>query len=370
MSILGSVLTLERTLPTEVLTGVLSQQYSIHGGVIRNASGQIVRHLVSASSTTLDPFGFISAIPNLYNVYQIKRLAEMTQQVLAISTATVALSGLNLAVSALGFMMMRDSLKKVEQHLEKSDKKLAWIKVFLDSSRRARLLSAVDELATLPSATTHRQHILHSSREKLGEVAMHYLQHWSESNELQEVMAYQHYYCMAFLAKSRCSAELEMYDNAVSEFQNGLTQWQEGSRAIIRDKIFANSRSRFFSNEYLNLAPTAKIAGWMDFAYNDKRGYEWIDTLRQEYEPPSKGFIDNLFTAKKKDDAQADDVTYLDNLFSRNSILEGYGSQLKFLADNEVKPSLFQEEINSLVMSDDSDKVLILAPTEQALETS
>ena len=118
------------------------------------------------------------------------------------------------------------------------------------------------------------------------------------------------------------------------------------------------------------MAPTAKIAGWMDFAYDDKRGYEWIDTLRQEYEPPSKGLIDNLFTSKKKDDELAEDVTYLDNLVSRNSILEGYGSQIKFLADNEVKPSIFQEEINSLVTSDDSGKVLILAPTEQALETS
>ena len=369
MSIIGSILTLERTLPTGVLTGVLTGQYSVHGGVIRNASGQVVRHLVSASSMTLDPFGFVSAIPSLYNVYQIKRLAEMTQQVLAISTATVAFSGLNLAVSALGFMMMRDSLKKVEQHLERSDKKLAWIKVFLDSSRRARLLSAVDELATLPSATAHRETILHSSREKLGEVAMHYLQHWSESNELQEAMAYQHYYCMAFLAKSRCSAELEMYDNAVGEFQNGLTQWQEASRAIVKDKIFGNNRYRFFSKECLELAPTAKIAGWMDFAYNEKRGYEWIDILRQEYEPPAKRIFDEWFPAKKEDHTK-DDVTYLDNLVSRNSILEGYGSQLKFLADKEIKPSLLQEEINSLFTNDDSEKVLILAPMAQAHETS
>ncbi len=78
-AIVGDILTVERALPEGVLTGLLSGQYSLHGGVIRSAGGQIVRHLIPASTPALDPFGLMSAIPSLFNTYQLHNLTKMAE---------------------------------------------------------------------------------------------------------------------------------------------------------------------------------------------------------------------------------------------------------------------------------------------------
>ena len=365
MSVIGSMFTLERSLPTDVLTRVLTGQYSVHGGVVRSASGQIVRHLVPTATRALDPFGVLAAAPSIYNTYQLNQLTQMTQQLMAMSTATMAMSGLTLAVSAIGFKVLRDSLKRVEDHLARLDQKIEWIKTFLDTGRRASLLSAVEELACLTSDEKHRDHILYSTRSTLSEVAMHYLQHWDEASDVKEAMAYQHYYCMAFLAKSRCSAELGMFDSAVQELETGYVNWQVRARHIARDKVLAKERARFLDRKFAEEAPIAKVAAWMDFAYDEKRGYDWIDVLREEFVPTEGSVFDRFKKKEKKVDYRDTDVLFLDNIVSRNEVLQGYDAQLRFLAKSEIRPSLYQSEIESLISKSSPDareEFVILAP--------
>ena len=280
MEILSSLFTVERAIPDSVLAGLATREYTLHGGVVRNAGGQIVRHLVPAASKSLDPFGLLAVPGQFVNTWQLHNLTKMTEQVLAISQTTMALSGLNLAVSAVGFSMLYKSLRDMDARLKTMDAKLDWIKTFLDSERRSVLLHAADELAALPGDPEHRKQILHASRDSVGTVAMHYLQHWDESASIAEAMAYQHYYCMGFLLKARCSAELGMYENSVKEIEVGYENWRERSRNLANTAILKDDPDRFLEQEYLDSVPTTKLVSWMEFATDDELGFEWIDKLR------------------------------------------------------------------------------------------
>ena len=46
-------LTVARQIPVEMIGGLLSGGYSLHGGVIRNGAGQIVSHLATVGGSGL-----------------------------------------------------------------------------------------------------------------------------------------------------------------------------------------------------------------------------------------------------------------------------------------------------------------------------
>ena len=362
MSIIDGLLTVQRSIPTDVLAGLATGQFSLHGGVVRNSAGQIVRHLVSTAPTTaLNPFGMISAVPSLVNVYQLHNLTRMTQALIQISQATMMLSGLNLAVSVFGFGAMFAGLRRVDERIKNLDQKVDWVKLFLATERRAKLLNAVEELSRLATKERNAHLVLHSARNSLGEARMCYLEHWNNSKGIDESMSYQHYFCTAFLAQARCFAEMEEYDDAVDVYKAGMQQWQERARKIASERILGQNRARFLDASYAKTekVPSAKIVGWMDFAYNDPRGYQWIDTLRMEQN--TSFWIFSRGGSKKE---LARDITYLDNLASRDAILKGYEAQLQFFADNKIRPSQFADAISQLRDANHDSDMLFLAPHE------
>ena len=121
-NLLGLMVT--RVIPKEVLRGLSTGQYKMHGGVIRWASGtehagEIVRHLIPAVSQTItDPlFGPLNGMLNIANTYQLNRISLTTQAVLQMATGTMALSGLNLAVSAIEFAVINQKLERLKDQL-------------------------------------------------------------------------------------------------------------------------------------------------------------------------------------------------------------------------------------------------------------
>ncbi|MBB5212395.1 hypothetical protein GTQ55_14265 [Microbulbifer hydrolyticus] len=358
-----NLFTLERSIPESVAMGVLSGKYSIHGGVIRDVGGRIVRHLVPAASTALNPMGLISAPFDIFNTFQLRDIAKTTQQLVGMSQATMALSGLNLAVSAVGFAVLYNSLKKVDERVKAIDKKVSWIKIFLESERRATLLLAADELSSLPDDTAHRTHILHSSRERLGHASMHYREHLESADDLMEAMAYQHFFCTAFLMRARCSAELGMFDNAVRELNAGTTDWLKEGQRIAKGMILGDGPERFLQKDYVEILPSAKLAEWMDFAHAENRGIAWIDTLRSNYSESSVARIKGLFSSGL-DEGEKEQVVFMHNLVARSSVLEGYKSQYECFLENKITPSAFYKGIDGLTKESSVDGMYILAPTE------
>ena len=76
-NLLGLIVT--RSIPKEVLVGLLAGQYKMYGGVIRWApgteqAGEIVRHLIPVGSQTItDPlFGPLNGMLNTANTSQLK----------------------------------------------------------------------------------------------------------------------------------------------------------------------------------------------------------------------------------------------------------------------------------------------------------
>ncbi|WP_237067760.1 hypothetical protein [Microbulbifer guangxiensis] len=361
------LLTLQRSIPESVITGVLSGKYSIHGGVIRDAGGRIVRHLIPAASTSLNPLGVLSAPFDIFNTFQLRDIAKTTQKLVGISQTTMAISGLNLAVSAASFAVLYSSLKRVEGRVKSIDKKVDWIKTFLDTDRRSSLLLAADELSSLPTDKSHRNHILHLSRESLGHAAMHYLEHLDHSTELLEAMSYQHFFCTAFLMRARCSAELGMFDKALSELQSGHKDWQAKGRHIASNMILGEDPERFLQKNYVEFLPSAKIVDWMDFTHNERKGLAWIDELRSRTSESRISGLKGLFSNGLSDNDK-DQIQFMHNLTARNEVLEGYRSQYQFYLEHKITPSKFDSEVNKIRPQRPSDDMLIFAPKSSVPE--
>ncbi|MFP4496237.1 MAG: hypothetical protein ACLFN3_09975, partial [Halochromatium sp.] len=204
--------------------------------------------------------------------------------------------------------------------------------------------------------------VLHAARNSLGEARMCYLEHWDNSKCLDESMSYQHYFCTAFLSQSRCLAEMGEYDDAVDVFKVGMQQWRERARAIASDRILGNNRSRFLDSRYASIesVPNAKFVGWLDFAYDEQKGYQWLDVIRMGKDSP---FLSRSWGRSRKEAGR--DVTYLDNLVSRDAILKGYEAQLQFFAEKKIRPSQFANALKDLITNQGAE-ILFLAPLEDA----
>ncbi len=201
---------LARTIPYDVLVGLITEQYKIYGGVIRWAAGtenagQIVRHLIPVASTNLlniiPGLDFIPGIIanfqinelkniELANKYQLIQLSKQiysqvqtTYQILQIATGTAVLSGLGLAVSMIGFAAMNKKLNTIDNRLKEIQKDVQTINHFLASTERGKLQAALSELLKIDSntASQHRHTMLHNSRNTLAAINMRYREVLSEA---------------------------------------------------------------------------------------------------------------------------------------------------------------------------------------------
>jgi hypothetical protein len=155
-------LIVERVIPDDVLAGVMTGRYVVHGGVIRCApgttcAGQIVRHLLPVGD--LDIFSLSG---------RLDELARGTSQILKMATATMTLSGLNLVVSAVGFAALNRKLDSIEGRLSQIQADVKEIKELLQQTERARIRAAIRELQRVEGIedVEHRRAILHERLSK------------------------------------------------------------------------------------------------------------------------------------------------------------------------------------------------------------
>jgi hypothetical protein len=97
-------LIVERAISEDVLAGVFEGRYRVHGGVIRCApgtdcAGQIVRHLM--------PVGEFNT--------NVLTTGIGTNRILAAAAATMSVAGLNLVVTAVGFLALQKKLERVDR---------------------------------------------------------------------------------------------------------------------------------------------------------------------------------------------------------------------------------------------------------------
>lgn len=144
--------TLARTIPDNVLVGVLSGSYKIFGGVVRNSSGQIIAHLVNNGSSLNMLSAFSSPINTAFsglNTFQLYRIGSNVGELLNLAKASMLVSGLTLTVSAAGFLFLTNKLNKIDRKLEEIAADIKYVKSFLELQERARLISALKVISNI-----------------------------------------------------------------------------------------------------------------------------------------------------------------------------------------------------------------------------
>ncbi len=360
-----------RAIPYQYLAGLLTREYALSGGVIRHAAGsaqagQIVAHLLPAASSIGNLVPGLNFIPGIaaniqlrgvsnqlntiddlvrVNSHQLNQLSgqmgsltQATQQVLQLSASTAVLSGLGLAVSCIGFSLMQRKLTVIDDKLDAVKAQIKEIMDFLYLGERAELRSALGDLLKTQDMknASHRDRILNDRRQQLMKLNEKYKELLAGSTTIACFAANEEYFALTALAYARCSAELGMLDIASQEMQSLDAFWKEQSRRAARDLLIGTHPERFLASDFAQFLPVSSVVSWLDFANDEVKGYEWIDTLLRSIDEPwyNRGFKNvwgvaagsglNRSTGRGLDDEQRIVVPTLQKLLNRNSIFDGY----------------------------------------------
>ena len=122
----------------------------------------------------------------------------------------MVLSGLNLAVTAVGFYVLNEKLKNLEGKLNEIQSEVKAIRTLLELDERARLGSALRDLLNITHVKNieHRNTLLFNSKNILAPISLKYKELLSNADSIELAMAYEEYFCLTSLAHARCLAEL------------------------------------------------------------------------------------------------------------------------------------------------------------------
>jgi hypothetical protein len=389
----------------EFWTGIVAGQYDLTGGVIRHAAGselggQIVAHLLPAGSALGNLVPGLNFIPGLLANFQISNLSgkidslsqmastnlhalnqlsasvqtvsESTQHILTLATGTALLSGLSLGVSCVGFVAMNKKLKSIDGRLQKIEKDIKEIKDFLELSERAELRSSLSDLLKIPEMKNegHRNNILNDRRQTLMKINEKYKERLSNSDKVETAVANEEYFCLTGLSYVRCTAEMGMFEIARKEMEELYEFWHVEARRIANDLLIVNCPERFLLRNYAEDIPISAIASWMDFSQDEKKGFLWIDELRQKPDDPwYRKFCKQAFLPTLEKSLI---IPTLHKLINRDKIFQGYVAQHELMETYQTEPSQIERRLIEMGEENAIDGHFIFqppAPQKSAPET-
>jgi len=282
----------------------------------------------------------------------------------------MALSGLNLAVSAVGFIALSQQLRAVDTKLNEIQKDVRAIRVLLERAERAELRAAIQDVLNVDSTTSteHRHTILHNTRRTLAHIRERYTELLMSADSAEMALGYEEYFCITGLMQIRCTAELGMIGIARRELETIAGVWQKEARRVAKTLLIEPSPERFLSSDFVQDVSIASLVEWLDFIHNEEKGYAWIDALRSKTQPwysqswlpkPSIKYGISGFPREKETIIPA-----LRKLVARNSVFEGYATQYELLAAQNIRPSEFERTMQALPPELTVDGFVILQPDE------
>jgi len=397
-SLLNLIVT--RAIPSEVVMGLMTGQFKLHGGVIRGApgtqyAGQIIRHLLPVTTQTIDApiLAPISRALGAVNTYQLQLLSGQvnvltaaTQQVLQIATSTMALSGLNLAVTAVGFAVLNEKLQSLEGKLNEIQQEVRALRALMELEERAKLGAALRDLLNVVTIKNpdHRHTMLFNSKNVLAPINLKYKELLAGADIFETAMAYEEYFYLTSLAHARCLAELGMLDMANRDLEEAIEFWRKQAQRIANKFLLSDSPERFLFSDFAQEVPVSILIEWLDFAYQEEKGYGWIDELRgktrswysQDYAGVAKWFssvgkmLNRKISSVKLTEADQDRervIPSFQKLVARNNVFEGYRAQYGLLEEHNVTPSEFESKVDLLAQRAAVDGYLILQPAESVI---
>lgn len=382
---------LERAVPRDLVAGLATGEYALHGGVVRWAAGsekagQIVRHIVPVAANLTrasagDPLALLNlahkAAVHVGQWVQYRRTSagldavqDAIRQTLAMSTRTMVLAGFNLTVTAVGFATLSSKLNSLEGRLRGIEDDVKEIKAILHGAEQANLRAAIRDLlkVTPDMPEEHRHTMLHNARRTLGGIHERHAELLASAADIDAALAYEEYFCVTALARARCTAELGMFEMARSEFSEDVEIWAKHGKRIARELLLRDEAERFIASDFADRVPIASLASWLDFAHDEAKGYDWIDELRRKtpqlYETTVNRVIPQI-TFRRGDLTQETEkvVPALERLVNRNAVLAGYVGQYETMEQAELTPSEFETRLR-LPEEDLIDGYAVIRPAE------
>jgi hypothetical protein len=356
-----SGLIVTREIPKEVVIRLLAGQYKLYGGVIRWApgteyAGEIVRHLIPVGSQTItNPlFGPLNGMLNTANMSHLSIISATTQTVLQVATGTMILSGLNLAVSVIGFAVIIQKLERLKDQLTSIEKEVKAIHELLVIEERSKLGAALEDLvnAMRSQKLEDRRELLFRAKDVLSPIRLKYKELLSKADSLEVALGNEEYFVLTSLAHSRCLAELGMLDTARRSLVSDVTFWKEESKRIAHDLLLGENPERFLFSDFAKDVPASNLVQWLDFAHGEQKGYEQLDELRAittgwytgtGYIEFGRKYLQMMPVVKqntqRKSDAELEwqlkkVIPSFEKLIARNSVLDGYVEQYQYLEEH------------------------------------
>lgn len=240
-----------------IVKGLASGEYVRWGGAIREAgTGKIVAWLREVGSTAA----------------QLPELLQQAQGVLLVgSTASV----LSLGVSVMGFAVVTQRLKELEERLKQAQEVLNKINHKIDLGFYANFRAALDSAtnAFTMSKLENRERAAFQSIDRFLAAQHHYIDYTDVELEKGSQIAdkYLLTLSLAYVAEARCHLELGEPDVACRRFQEGAT--------VIRSRI----------QRYVDLLLTSNPAVYLQPQFKDQidlrrltRIYQWTDPTLDE----------------------------------------------------------------------------------------
>ena len=354
-------LTLARQIPIEMIGGLLSGSYSLHGGVIRNGAGQIVAHLATTGAS-----GFMSLVPGL-NVLSsavangqllmlakdVKGLQSAVSSVLNVAATGAALSGVGLVVSIAGFAYLNKRFDQIE-------KLLGDVKELIEARNLADLKAAIGYMKNAEEidgiSHDNRRSLLLEAQKNFSTLAHLYGDLWTKATDQKQVRALESFYTLAFTGASIANSELGMHEIAARQFSEHLDQWKRTARLQVRERIHGTDLLKSVSAEVVTTSEFVKL---LDFAHDSRRGIDWLDDLRQK---ETKSWMPSLpksiqYPWDKSDLAMIETAKIWQQ---RSSVLESHETHLEFLADKNQSVGQFSRTLAKAANDEGLDAICVL----------
>lgn len=391
-------MTVARKIPTATLAGLAMGHYALHGGVVRWAAGtsqagQIVAHLLPAAgmaSPLLAGAGIVTGIASVGGLiasgigagfsiatfFQNKKILKAVGQVMQVSE-------LNLAVTRAGFADLDARLAALNETLLGVKASLTSIQRLLESTQRAELQAALDNLEKLPALRDERVRIefLTHSANVLAKLRRVYYDQMMEAGSVSGGLGAEEYFLIAALGQVRCYAELREPAMAHQVLTDVICDWRAWARAFAQTRLLGYNPERFLYGDLASHAPLMLVSAWLDFASGESEGLTALEALRTKVEPwyyhrsqdgePRHPRRSDMIVARDEKLARDRDriIPALNKLVTRDAILQSHNAQYALMVEHNLTPAELEASIQAMApqQEDEEQKMLVLMAEKAAL---
>lgn len=369
---LESIGTVVRQIPPELILGVMTGNYSTHGGVIRNASGQIVAHLMAGTGQSLT--SLVPGVNTLSSLVANGQLALISRDVhalqssvttvLNIASANAALSGMGLVVSVAGFAYLNKRLVQVE-------KLVSDVKELIEARYTAELKAAIGHMKNAEdpkiSYDNKRSQLLEAQK-CFSALAHLYGDLFTRASEPAQLRALESFFTLCAIGSSISNSGLGMHDIAVRQYEENLAHWRNTTRKHLNERLLGENPKCLLEVDSAVIG-TKDIVDILDFAQETNRGFDWLDEFRKkESHGWGRRSLPSLSELKSKVAGQfvSPDVEMIDIAKTwsiRHPVMSAHATHLRFLADRQMSVTDFSNGMMAALEGAGGDAICLL-PSE------